>query len=270
MIVHQERKRPDAWRVYCQRLKSPWMKPFLALDWIINWMAHYLSRWVLLEVLEYLGTFSILIAVIFYFAESGDRIKQKHYQAWQVINTAQGKGGSGGRIDALQELNADKVPLVGIDLKDAFLQGVNLDHADLSRSEFGSADLRNSSLRAANLSYAGLNTANLRDSDLTRANLTHTELTDVDLSNSNLSGANLSGAHLDRADLRYANLANIKWSAIGSLSAANIYGAKSLPLGFEEWAAKRGAVSIPSDEQWNALEASTTTEHSARPQLKEP
>ncbi len=39
------------------------------------------------------------MAVIFYFSESGDRLKQKHYQAWQVINTAQGKGGSGGRIE---------------------------------------------------------------------------------------------------------------------------------------------------------------------------
>ena len=248
MIVHQERKRPNAWHIYCERLKSPWLKPLLAIDWIFNWMAHYLSRWVLLEVLEYLGTFSILIAAIFFFAESGDRIKQKHYQAWQVINTAQGKGGSGGRIDALQELNADKVPLVGVDLRDAFLQDVNLDHADLSRSELGSADLRNSSLRYANLSYAGLNTANLRGSDLTRANLAHAGLTDVDLSNANLSGVDLSGARLDRADLRYANLARIKWSGISSLRAANIYGAKSLPPGFAEWAAANGAVSIPSGE----------------------
>ena len=82
-----------------------------------------LSRWSFLEVLEYLGSFSILIAVIFYFSESGDRLKQKHYQAWQVINTAQGKGGSGGRIEALQELDEDGVPLVGVDVSGAFLQG---------------------------------------------------------------------------------------------------------------------------------------------------
>ena len=40
-----------------------------------------------LEVLEYLGTFSVLVAVIFYFSESGDRVKQRHYQAWQVKKT---------------------------------------------------------------------------------------------------------------------------------------------------------------------------------------
>ena len=256
MIIHQKRNRPDPWPTYRERLKSPWLRPLLGLDWIFTWMAHYLSRWVLLEVLEYLGTFSILIAVIFYFAEAGDRIKQKHYQAWQVINTAQGKGGSGGRIEALQELNADRVPLVGIDLRDAFLQGVRLDHADLSRSEFDSADLRNCSLRSANLAYAGLNTANLRGGDLTRANLAHSELTEADLSDANLSEVDLSGAHLDRADLRDAKLAHIKWSGIRSLKLANIFGATSLPPGFAEWAAQKGAVSIQSDEQWSALQAS--------------
>ena len=56
----------------------------------------------------------MLLAVVSYFSESKDRIKQKHYQAWQVINSAQGKGGSGGRIDALEELHADGVPLVGV------------------------------------------------------------------------------------------------------------------------------------------------------------
>ena len=92
-------------------------------------MAFYLSRWSFLEVLEYLGSFSILFAVILYFTEAGERREQKHYQAWQVINTAQGKGGNGGRIDALQELNADNISLIGVDVRDAFLQYIQLDNA---------------------------------------------------------------------------------------------------------------------------------------------
>jgi hypothetical protein len=83
-------------------------------------LAYLLSNWKFLEVLEYIGSLSVLVAVLFYFSGSGDRTKQKHYQAWQVINTAQGKGGSGGRVAALQELNADGVPLVGVDLSGAF------------------------------------------------------------------------------------------------------------------------------------------------------
>src|SRR5438270_1364048 len=161
MRLRLHRKRPEPWAVRRRTIQHSWAVRLWAFEWFWEWVAFALGNWSFLEVLEYLGSFSILIAVIFYFSESGDRLKQKHYQAWQVINTAQGKGGSGGRIEALQELNADKVPLVGIDLRDAFLQGVNLDHADLSRSEFGSADLRNSSLRSGNLAFAGLNTANL-------------------------------------------------------------------------------------------------------------
>ena len=80
-------------------------------------------------VLEHSETF--LIAVIFYFADSGNRRKQKHYQAWPVINTAQGKGGSGGRIEALQELNADHVSLIGIEASGAFLQGLSIRRAGI-------------------------------------------------------------------------------------------------------------------------------------------
>lgn len=90
-----------------------------------------------LEVPEYLGSFSVLIAAIFYFSESGDRVKQKHYQAWQVVNTAQGKGGSGGRIEALQELDQDGVPLVGVYVAGASLQGVRLPKAGLNRISTG-------------------------------------------------------------------------------------------------------------------------------------
>src|SRR5579884_1941374 len=116
MILHAPRKRPEPWREYRgQSTRTP-MLVLLAIEYPFEWLAYVLSRWSFLEVLEYLGSFSILIAVIFYFSESGDRLKQKHYQAWQVINTAQGKGGSGGRIEALQELDQDGVPLVGVDV----------------------------------------------------------------------------------------------------------------------------------------------------------
>src|SRR5207245_4119409 len=106
-----------------------WLLTFLALELIWEWVTFALSNWVFLEVLEYLGTFSVLIAVIFYFSESGDRIKQRHYQAWQVINTAQGKGGNGGRMEALQELNSDGISLIGVDVAGAFLQGIPLEKA---------------------------------------------------------------------------------------------------------------------------------------------
>src|SRR5262249_55792413 len=103
MRLRVYRKRPLPWSIRRQSIKHAWSVPFWAFEWCWEWLAYILGNWSLLEVLEYLGSFGVLVAVVFYFSESGDRLKQKHYQAWQVINTAQGKGGSGGRIDALQE-----------------------------------------------------------------------------------------------------------------------------------------------------------------------
>ena len=128
-----------------------------------------LSNWAFLEVLESLGAFSVLIAVVFYFSDSGNRIKQKHYQAWQVINTAQGKGGSGGRIEAMQELNKDNVPLIGVNADAAFLKGVNLRGARLSRCSLQTSDLRESILDFADMTFCNLHSANLRDSSLQHA-----------------------------------------------------------------------------------------------------
>jgi hypothetical protein len=123
--------------------------PFIAIEWVWAWLAYRLSGWAFLEVLEYFGTLSVLPAAVSYFSESKDRIKQKHYQAWQVINSAQGKGGSGGRIDALEELHADGVPLVGVDVSDAFLQDIDLSRANLLRANFRAADVRAGNLNSA-------------------------------------------------------------------------------------------------------------------------
>jgi len=249
MILHLPRERPAPWSIRKPRAGRKWLTPFIAFEWMWEWVAFALSRWSFLEVLEYLGTFSVLIAVIFYFSESGDRIKQRHYQAWQVINTAQGKGGSGGRIEALQELNADKVPLVGVDVSSAFLQGLNLAGANLMRSDFSSADLRNSNFTAANFTLANLNSANLRGAALIRTNFTHADLRSTDLTGSDLAGADFSGIMLDDADLRDANLAGVQWQNLKSIQRANIAGAKNAPAGFADWALKNGAVDNPHAQE---------------------
>jgi hypothetical protein len=243
MIIHAPRERPSPWAIRKPKAWRKWLMPFIAFEWMSEWLAYLLSRWSFLAVLEHLGTFSVLVAVIFYFSESGDRIKQRHYQAWQVINTAQGKGGSGGRIEALQELNADKVPLVGVDVSSAFLQGLDLQRANLMRSDFSSADLRNSNLTAVNFTLANLNSANFRNATLDRTNLAGADLRNADLTGASLKGADLSGASLDGADLRSANMQDVRWQQIKSLRGANVAGIANAPAGFVEWATKNGAVS---------------------------
>lgn len=245
MTARDARARPPGWDTLTSRMKRRWLLPFIAFEWIWDWIAFLLSRWSFLEVLDYLGRFSILVAVIFYFMDSGNRIKQKHYQAWQVINTAQGKGGSGGRIEALQELNADGVPLVGVDVSSAFLQGLRLERADLLRANFSAADVRRSDLRSANFTSANLHFANFRESDLEQASFQSADMTNADLWGCDLSGSRLDDADISDADLRFAELRNIQWKQLKKVAGANIAGVKDAPDGFVDWALKNGAVQAP-------------------------
>jgi uncharacterized protein YjbI with pentapeptide repeats len=47
----------------------------------------------------------------------------------------------------LQELNEDKIQLVGVDVSSAFLQGIHLEHANLLRADLSAYDLRGSDFR---------------------------------------------------------------------------------------------------------------------------
>jgi Pentapeptide repeats (8 copies) len=251
MLLQVPRHRPRSWSEVRQNTRFGWLLIFKKLDWYCAWAAWALGNWAFLEILESLGAFSVLIAVIFYFGDSGNRIKQKHYQAWQVINTAQGKGGSGGRIEALQELNKDNVPLIGVNADGAFLKGVNLRGARMSRCSLQSGDLRDSNLDSADMTFCNLRGANFRDSSLERTALVDADMEDADLTGSNLTGADLTRTDLSRADLRDTNLAQVKWKQIASLQLANIRGARNPPEGFLAFAMSHGAVSMVSDEDWD-------------------
>ena len=242
MIARRASRRPREWNLLKAEIKHRWMLPLRRFEWMFEWAAYTLSRWSFLEVLEYLGSLSVLVGVIFYFSESGDRIKQRHYQAWQVINTAQGKGGSGGRIEAMQELNADRVPLVGVDASLAFLQGIHLEGASLLRADLSAADLRGSVLRSADLTFANLHSANFRVSSLQNADFTFANLSDTDLVGSDLTGAKFDSADLSSADMRNTNLQEISWKHIASIRSANIAGVRNAPEGFRDWALKNGAI----------------------------
>jgi len=242
MLVREAKRPPHEWVERRALIRRRWTLPFQALEWALAWTAYYLSRWAFLEVLEYLGILSVVVAVVFYFSEAGDRMKQKHYQAWQVINTAQGKGGSGGRIEAMQELNQDGQPLVGVDASDAFLQGIQLPRANLLRCNLAASDLRDSNFSASDLQYANLRSANFRHGDLRKAQLQHASLQDADLVDANLAGVDLNGANLENADLSDTDLMGVRWRQIQSIKGANLWGVRNAPEGLLAWAREHGAV----------------------------
>jgi pentapeptide repeat protein len=143
--------------------------------------------------------------------------KAANYQAWQVVNTAQGKGGSGGRIDALQDLVRNQVSLAG----------VQLDGADM---------------RLATLKHANLRGADLRNANLEQADLTGADLTGANLSHARLTNAQVRGAVAMTTDFRGADLTGLRgWDGLASASYLLLEDARHPPRGFIEWALEHGA-----------------------------
>jgi hypothetical protein len=255
-----------AWRERIVKTTHWFLLPLRLVERACEWFSKLLGRWALLEIMGHLGRLAILVAVIFWFTESNERRKAKHYQAWQVINSADGRKSSVVRIDALQDLANDKASLAGIDISNANLQGINLRNAiltdaNLSRAILWRAKLSGAYLRGADLSGAELTVAKLSEAKLYGADLSGAKLTGVNLSGANLRRAdlswanlymaNLSGADLSGADLCGANLRGVKrWRQIKSIKLANIYAVKNPPEGFIEWAKENGVVEFENDEEW--------------------
>jgi len=190
--------RPANWAKLRTERRPYWRT---APKWAYSWLVFWSQQWSFLKVLDAAGKFVIIVAVVQWFLESGDRAKERHYRAWAIVNSARGAAGDGGRRDALQDLNADGVSLANAPLSNAYLIGVKLQRAVLS-----GATLSDTNLLEASLANAELFLADLTNANLARAQLQGARLDSAKLINANLIGANLNEAKLTSADLTGANL----------------------------------------------------------------
>ena len=114
-----------------------------------------------------------------------------------------------------------------VNLSGANISWANLSEANLSGANLSGANLYTANLSGADLSWANLGGADLSGANLYRANLYRANLYTANLSGANLSWANLSGANLYRANLYRANLytANLSGADLSeaNLSGANLY-----------------------------------------------
>lgn len=154
-------------------------------------------------------------------------LTDSNYQAWQVVNSAQGKGGSGGRIDALANLVKNGQSLAGVNADGAWLVGVDLRGANLEHASFRNANLQGARLDGANLKHAVLAGANF-----TAASLEAAFLQGADVQHARFSATNFVSA--DLADL-------VGWREIDAISYARIHRVQRAPHGFREWARSLGA-----------------------------
>jgi BTB/POZ domain-containing protein KCTD9 len=178
------------------------------------WLFCQIRESVLLNIVE---GFSILVAVWLFFLEAPERDKQAHYEAWKTIDSAHGLRNSYARLQALQDLNGDRVPLRGFTAPEADLRGINLAGVDLSNAYLSGADLSNANLSNADLSHANLaetklTNANLNNSLLTGANLAYTDFIEADLQNVDFVSANLVGANFVRANLTQAYFGDVNFN----------------------------------------------------------
>lgn len=169
-------------------------------------LATVLHRLAIFKILDLVGKAAIVLAVFIYFAEAADRQKQSNYRAWQIINSASGQKSDGGRKEALEDLNENGVPLVGVNLQNADLPEVNLEGASFWGANLEGASFRNANLEGADLSGANLEGAFLSDANLEGAFFWSANLERAKLGSANLKEANFWKANLERAFFGWTNL----------------------------------------------------------------
>lgn len=223
--LHQAAKRYDLpldcvrqmFKDYCrQRQDKEWRQNSLLfllsrIERKLEWFNQSLSRMDLFPVLEYLSKLSIILALIVFVWEVPERAEQRaaeqkrsNYEAWRIILASEGKSPSAGRIDALQDLNKQKIPLSNTNLSGAFLSDIQLsearlDGANLNNTRLNRANLQKAIMINTKLQNAALINANLKEANLLGANLSKAVLSEADLTKTILEDANL-----EQADLREA------------------------------------------------------------------
>ncbi|MFB2921391.1 globin domain-containing protein [Aerosakkonema funiforme] len=201
----------------------------------------------LAKILGSADAISVLLALILFIKEIPERRKQSHYQAWSIIDGAEGVEVSYARLMALQDLNRDRVSLRGVKVAGAKLENIDLSEAELTEADMSNADLDEANFTRANLNRANLSFASLTRVNFSRANMSFAKLKGARMAGSNFKNANLLGADLSNAlltgvDLKGANLsaANLKDANLSganledtTLTGANLEGA-IMPDGFQE------------------------------------
>jgi hypothetical protein len=218
--MQPENGQPEHWRT--RRARSRWWSvPFHALEWGLEWLVYGLKRLAIVELLQVLAVFSVAVSLLTWFAERGDRRRDRLYRTWEIIAAAKDDRVNGARNEALEDLASRNFSMAGLSVPDsAWLERVDLRGADLGRAQLSGVRLAGADLgcrgilarwsrrwsRCVDLSAADLRHADLRGADLTGANLNEADLTGADLRGVCLAGAWLFSVRLDSAKLANAQL----------------------------------------------------------------
>lgn len=210
-FVNGQQNAPPRWSEWREhRLTSVW-RSYLILEWAMEWIAYWFEGLAFFKLLEYAGKLTVLVVVVTWFMESDQRQIDRQLRAWELINSAAGSSGDGGRRIALEELYQYGMSLATAPLAHAYLARVRLAGAELMWADFteailDDADLSGASLFEAKFDGARLSQADLHNANLLQATLTSAFLRHVNFGNSGMGGADMSGSDLEDAYLVDATL----------------------------------------------------------------
>ena len=262
LILQKEGDEKSDWELAQQIVQSPVRSALLschiqfiqlekrAWEPLLEWA----NRQALLGIFGLVGNVGIIVAVLTYVGSEKQRRDAEVLNAWQTITNASGQAGSGGRIQALEFLNASpganwrrRFPwfcapmslcvwpaesLAGVNLAVDSLEKanennstvMNRDRISANRAYLSEIQLPNASLHSANLEGAVLLSANLEGAILAYSNLKGAILVDANLEGAGLRSANLEGTNLSVANLKGAGLGSANLEGT-NLSVANLEGA---------------------------------------------
>ncbi len=132
---------------------------------------------------------AIVAGVALYFKEIPERKARKHYEAWQVIDSAASSPTSYARKQALEDLCSDRVSLSDINVSGTQLSRINLNGAELIEANLSGANLEGANLIGANLVMADLQGANLMGAKLIGATLESCKLNGANFFGTDFTGA---------------------------------------------------------------------------------
>jgi uncharacterized protein YjbI with pentapeptide repeats len=242
--MSKRKERPKSWQERVAYIKEDdWRRVFIGFEWCCEWASYWLGKWAFLEVLEYLGKLSILVALIVWIVEipqrrqaAEDSKKSKHYVAWQTINSALGKPGNAGRLDALRDLNQDGVQLDGISLSGGavivgplMLTNASMTHADLSAGNYEQVNFSLAQLYQSKWNQARCEQCDFRGADFAEANFSGASFWECDFgfaydgqlqTNTYLGSAHFSG--IPKTNINYfstcsfvgANFSYSEWNLV--------------------------------------------------------
>jgi hypothetical protein len=245
-------KKVRSWRKLKRDTPASLM-PIAAGEWVLEKIVNWLGRLAIIDLIRIVGGLSLVWVAVSYAMSASERreaaesqLKAKHYQAWQVINSASGMISDSGRSDALRDLIDDGVSLLGIKLASANLPGI-----DLSDGQLQDADMTNVIMLGGCFKRANLLNANMSNGVFDKSDFEGATLLGAKMKSTQLFYVSFDNADLSYADLRDA-IVPTRLMAAKSIKGANIYGASapSNQQDFFQKALKAGAVCISSDGDW--------------------